>query len=53
MKHGPVAKLDKINTVTSRKFDDNFMSAYFPIYTNLERFGNRIPDAWSVKITFH
>ena len=42
MELGPVTKLDRRNTATSKKSDDDFMSAnwdiivFFPIYGQLE-----------------
>ena len=52
MKLGPVTKLDKRNKTTSKKFDDDFMSAnynvnvIFPIYG---QFGAiRKPDSGSI-----
>ena len=41
MKLGPVTKIDKVNTTTSKNFDDHIMSAsfdvifFFPIYVQL------------------
>ena len=58
IKLGPVRKLDKRNTATSKKFDDNVVSAncdvivIFPIYGHLEQSDSRILDAWSVKLIF-
>ena len=58
MKLGPATKIDKRNTKTSKKFDDDIMSkncdviAIFPISTNLEQSGNRIPNAQSLKLIF-
>ena len=57
-KLGPVTKIDKTNTVTSKKFDDGFTSENcdfilcFEFLTNFQPSVNRIPDAWSIKITF-
>ena len=51
MKLGPVTKLDKRNKITSKKFDDEVMSAncdvivIFVFLTNLEQSGGRNPDA--------
>ena len=45
MKLGPVTKLDKINTTTWKKFDDESMSencvviVIYPIMASLEQFG--------------
>ena len=47
MKLGPVTKLDKRNKTTSKKFEDDFMSANCDVID-----GGRIPDADSVKLTF-
>ena len=59
MKLGPVTERDKGNTPTSNKFDDEFMPIncdvivfFFRFMTNLQPFGSRIPDAWSIKLTF-
>ena len=51
MKLGPVTTNDKRNEMTSKKVDDDVMSAncdvivIFPIMANLEQSGSRIPDA--------
>ena len=54
MKLGPVTKLNKRNNKTSKKINDDVMSAnfdvmaLFPIYdqfANLEQSGSRIPEA--------
>ena len=58
MKLRPVTKLGERNTATTNKFDDDVMSAncdgivIFLFMANLEQSGSRIPDAWSVKLTF-
>ena len=58
MKLGPVTKLDNRNKTTLNKFDDYIMSAnsdvivIFRLTANLELFGSRIPDAWSIKLIF-
>ena len=58
MKLGPVTKLNKRNKTKLKKFDDYVMSAnsdvivIFRLTANLELFGSRIPDAWSIKLTF-
>ena len=50
MKRGPVAKLNKKNTKTSRNFDDDVILVshdfivIFPIYDRFEAI--REPDAW-------
>ena len=50
MKLGPVAKRDKKNKTTSKKFYDDAMSkivtslSIFQFMANLELFGSRIPD---------
>ena len=53
MKLGPVNKFDKRNTVTSKKIDDDVMSANFGvivivIMANLEQSESLIRDTWSV-----
>ena len=51
MKLGPVTKLDKRNKMTSKKFDDDFMSAngdviiIFRFMANLKQSRSRIPNA--------
>ena len=58
MKLGPVTKLDKKNTTMSKKIDDDFVSAnmtslsVFRLMVNLKQFGSRIPDAWSMILSF-
>ena len=58
MKLESVTKLDKRNTATSKIFDDDDTSAtwnvsvFFQFMVNLQPFGSRIPDAWSIKLTF-
>ena len=58
LKLGPVTKLDKINKTTCKKFTmiscrENLMSLSLPLFmANLEKSGNRIPGAESVKLTF-
>ena len=61
MKFKSVIKLDKKNTATAtlkRKKDDDVMSenlmslSFFQFMAKLEQPGSRIPDAWSVKLTF-
>ena len=44
-------KLDKRNTATSKKFDDDVIDI-FQFMDNLEQFGSWIPHAWFAKITF-
>ena len=57
MKLGTVTKVDKWNTATSKKIDDNATSrkcdiiVIFTFIVNLEQFGSKIWDAWSVKFT--
>ena len=54
MKLGPVTKLDKRITKTSKKYGDDVMSVncdvivIFGFLANLDQFGSRIPDARSV-----
>ena len=56
MKLGPVTKLDKRNTATLKKLDDDVLSAnydaivIFRFMANLEQFRSRISDAWSAEI---
>ena len=58
MKLGPVTKLDKRNTATSKKLTMTSCMqivtslSFFRFVTNLKLPGSRIPDAWSVKLTF-
>ena len=58
MKFGPVTKLDKQNTATLKKltmmsFQQFGMSlSFFYFVTDLEQSRSRIPDVWSVKLTF-
>ena len=57
-KLGPVIKLYKRNTKASNKFDDDFMLrscdiiVIFQFMASYEQSGSRIPDAWSVLLTF-
>ena len=52
-----LTKLDKGNMTTS-KFDNGVISvncdvnSVFQFMDNLEQFGSRIPDAWSIKLTY-
>ena len=56
MKLGPVIKLDKRNTETSKKLDDDVLSANYDaiviirLIANLEQFRSQISDAWSTEI---
>ena len=56
MKLGPVTKLDNRNTTTSKKLDDDVLSANYEAIVilrfraNLEQFRSRISDAWSAEI---
>ena len=56
MKLGPVTKLYKRNTATSKKLDDDVLSANYDaivilrFMSNLEQFRSRISDAWSAEI---
>ena len=58
VKLGPVTKLDKGNTVTSKKINENVISTncgvifFFLFMANLQASGNWIPGAWSIKLTF-
>ena len=56
MKLGPVAKLDKRNTATSKKLTmmlcQQILLSNSRLMTNLEQSGSWIPGAWSVKLTF-
>ena len=57
MKLGPVTKLDKRNTATSRKLDDDVLPANndvivtFKNMANLEQSGSQTSDSWSPDIT--
>ena len=59
MKLGPVTKLEKRNKTTSKKFDEDVISenceviVIFRFMANLGLSGSRIPEAYSVKPTFH
>ena len=50
MKLGAVPKLDKRNTITSKKSEYDDMSENCDVIVRLPGCG--IPDAWSVKLTF-
>ena len=58
MKRRSVTKLDNQNKVTLKKIDNDVMSEYFHVIVffqfmaNLEPFGSRIPNAWSIKLIF-
>ena len=59
MKLVPVTKLDKRNTAISKKLDNDVILwqsvmsfLFFRFRANLKQSGSRIPDAWSVKLTF-
>ena len=59
MKFRTVTKLDKKNTATLKNIDDDVISANCDnivilhiFMTNLEPSRSRIPDAWSIKLTF-
>ena len=58
MKLGPLIKLDKRNTPTSKKTEDDFILencvviAFSQIYDQFPAYGSRIPHAWSIKLTF-
>ena len=58
MKLGPVAKLYKRNTTTSKKLTmasfQQIITAlsFFQFMTDLEQSGTWIPDSWSVILTF-
>ena len=55
---GPLTKLDKTNTTTSKKFSDDVMSencdviVFFPIMANLQLSESRIPNVWFIKLKF-
>ena len=56
-KHGPVTKRNRRNTATSKKIDDDVLSAncdviYFPFMANLHPSKSRISDPWSIKLIF-
>ena len=58
MKPGPVTNYDKNNMATPKKFDYDFMSAncsaivFFQFMPNLQPSRSRLPNAWSIKLTF-
>ena len=58
MKLGPVTKLDKRSKTGSKKLSMTTCQqiemslSFFRFMTNLEKCESRIPDAWSVKLTF-
>ena len=58
IKHGPVTKLDKRNTVTSKKFGDNVMSTngdvivFFPIYNQFAAIWEPDSGRLIIKLTF-
>ena len=58
MKLGAVTRLHKRNTSTSKNFDDNVMLVncdvivFFRFTANLQPSRNRIPDSWSIKLTY-
>ena len=58
MKLGPATKDDKRNMGTSKRIDDGVRSlscdvvVFFPIYGQFQASGSRIPDRWSMKLTF-
>ena len=58
MKLGPVTKLEKKNTVISKKSDDSVISEFmtslslFGFIANLKQFRSRRPDVLSVSLTF-
>ena len=58
MELAPVTKIDKENTTTSKKIDDDVISkncdviAIFQFTANLEQSGSRISDVQSVKCIF-
>ena len=51
MKLGPVTKLDKKNTTTSKILHGNIMAANH-VKFDLEETGGQVPDAWTVILTF-
>ena len=58
MKRGLVTKLEKGKTATSKNIDNDVMSAngdviaFYPFMAHLQPSRSRIPDAWSIKLTF-
>ena len=52
MKLGPVTKLDKKNTTTSKILHGNIMAANHNVKFDLEETGGQVPDAWAVILTF-
>ena len=57
MKLGPVTELDKRNTATSKKFENDVISTncdvivFFPFMANLQPPESRFPEAWCIKLT--
>ena len=57
MKLGPLTKLDKKKTATSKKIDDDIMEAnfdvtyFFLIYGQFAAIWNPDTGAWSIKLT--
>ena len=55
---GPVTKLDKSHTTTLKYLTVTSCQqivtslSFFRFMANLEQSGNRIPEVWSVKLTF-
>ena len=56
MKLGPVTKLDKRKTTTSKNLSGDVVSTNYDVIVilmiDLEQSGNRIQDAWSMILTF-
>ena len=58
MKLGPITKLDRMNTATSKKLamatcrETVTSFLIFQYMANLKQSGSQIPDTWSVKLTF-
>ena len=56
MKHGPVTKLDKRNTTTSKEIDYDVCrqimtsSLFFRFVVDLEQSRTRLPNAWSMNL---
>ena len=58
MKLGPITKLDKSNTTTSKTFDMApcrqivTLFSFFQFLVKLQPSGGQIPDAWPIKLKF-
>ena len=52
MKLGPVIKLEKKKTAKSKKSENKTLFSFFQLTANLQPTGSRIPDKWSLILTF-